>query len=121
MNVQSTLHIFMNANEIEQIRKSLIQVVVVLVTSARLTLHVQIPWEATNVHVNRVSTGMEDSVVKSMNVNLHELIVILMQIALIKLDFMFANVNLVSGQIQLDFSRPFLKVSLKFDLKFEFS
>ena len=101
MNVQFTWHIYMNAIEFKQIRKSLIQVVVVLVTSARPTPHVQIPWEATNVPVNQVSMGMDDSVVKSMNVKVHELIVILMQIALIKLDFMFANVNLVSGQIQI--------------------
>ena len=72
----------------------------VLVTSARLTPHVLIPWEAINVPANQVSMGMEGSVVKSMNVKLQELIAISMQTVLIKLDFMFVNVNLVSGQIQ---------------------
>ena len=72
----------------------------VLVTSARLTLHVRIPWEAINVPANQASMGMEGSVVKSMNVKLQELIAISMLTVLIKLDFMFANVNLVSGQIQ---------------------
>ena len=93
MNVQSTSHICMTGN-------TMIIGYVVLVTSARLTQYVLIPWEATNVLVNQVSMGMEDSVVKLMNVKLHELTAISMLTVLIKSDFMFANVNLVSGQIQ---------------------
>ena len=77
MNVQSTWHICMTAN---------ITIIgyEVLVTSARLTQYVLIRWEATNVPVNQVSMGMEGSVVKLMNVKLHELIVILMRTVLIK-------------------------------------
>ena len=107
MNVRSMWHIFMIARFcMTKNRKILMKWIEVLVTSARLTQHVRIPWEAINVPANQVSMGMEGSVVKSMNVKLQELIVISMQTVLIKLDFMFVNVNLDSGLIQI-FSIPF--------------
>ena len=107
MNVRSMWHIFMIVRFcMTKNRKILMKWIVVLVTSARLTQHVRIPWEAINAPANQVSMEMEGSVVKSMNVKLQELIVISMQTVLIKLDFMFVNVNLDSGQIQI-FSIPF--------------
>ena len=100
MNVRSTWHIFMTVRLCEGNRQVITKWSEALVTSARQTQPVRIPWEAINVPANQVSMGMEGSVVKSMNVKLQELIAISMQTVLIKLDFMFVNVNLVSGQIQ---------------------
>ena len=101
-NVLFTSHIFIHAS-------SLMRPPGVLDISAQQTLRVRILWEAINVHVNLVSMEMVDNVVKSMNAKLRESTVILMPTALIKLDFMFVNANLVSGRVRFELTSDIVR------------